>query len=522
MEHLEERLREETEARVRLQTEAQDNERYRAMYLEARREWAAAQREGEQRASALQERAATAAIEAEDRVRTLEHLVTDLESRLDDRFAGRTLKVIQQEKRDLEDRVKALSGELELVRDTGDRTAVGLLDAERRGGTRVADLDRQCRILQAENERLVEHRRALEETQRTLRSDADRLHAEKLKLESEGSQLRQQLEGMLQAFKAEKAILKQAAKEREDQLETQIAALGLKMQDTARRLAEAEALRAEAVRHRSDMERSARDQSAALEREFDGRVRDLERAKGEALTERDAARENADRERAALQRQIETLRRDLALMQKKLTEETALGAERQSRCEALEQHGRGAAADRDMLAKALGEARDSLEESQRELLRAREARDDADRLRLQLEYALQDCQAMKAERDDLQAEFVQRLQHLQRASQAEINTLQGKAAKYKAAHTAAATSLERCKKKFAVLVLQSEKRGKEWRGLALAREREVHELRRQLAVFIDAPSGDDCLRSSRPLGAAVLLQNLGGVDRDPHLFFSSP
>lgn len=42
-----------------------------------------------------------------------------------------------------------------------------------------------------------------------------------------------------QAFKAEKAILKQAAKEREDQLEMQIAALGLKMQDTARRLAEA-------------------------------------------------------------------------------------------------------------------------------------------------------------------------------------------------------------------------------------------------------------------------------------------
>eukprot|EP00667_Euglena_gracilis_P026495 EG_transcript_31955 len=112
LDSLEAQLREEAEARGRLQAEAQEGEKYRSKYNELRRELALVHSEYEQKLAAQAKAADLHAIEAEDRIRHLEQMVADLESRLDDRSCARTVKLLQLEKQELEDRRHGLLGEL--------------------------------------------------------------------------------------------------------------------------------------------------------------------------------------------------------------------------------------------------------------------------------------------------------------------------------------------------------------------------------------------------------------------------
>jgi len=487
---LESQLREECEMKMRLHKELQENEKFREKYNELRRELAIVRNDYEQKLANQEKIADVTTIEAEDRIRSLEQMVSDLESRLDDRTYVKTIKILQGEKMMLEHRLRALMEELETQRDGGEKKSVALIDVERKYSSRIMDMEAQLKALQLESVRLREKVSSTEEEKHTLHLEVDRMHAEKIKFEGDACQLRQQIEEIMHSFKQEKGAIRQHAKEREMAWESEKSTLEQRAHDLQKRVLDMEAVHAELLRQKEDVERVAKVKYNNMRDEMDSGARILEREKGDLLLEREAAERSNERTTSHLRKQIESLRKDVNHLRSERDDELSQRHLLEAKCDNLEQQANWTITERDESIRAMEEARERLEECKQELQTALAFRSENDHLRLQLEFLQKDNRDLEAEREDLKEEFAKRLARLQRTYVKEKHMMMEKTTAYKEEYKKMHAEKEKKKAKFVKKIVNSEKRAQDQELLVKEKEKEIRQLKRQLAVFCNQQQDD--------------------------------
>ncbi|KAF0983557.1 hypothetical protein FDP41_010622 [Naegleria fowleri] len=217
LQQLKMKLMEELELRQRLEREIDENDKFREMYSELRREYEMVKNELSQKLKMSEKRYDELKTDYEDKIQELVMQLNDQTIQMKSSKETIQIKKLEEEKEELSIHVQKLLKELTDVREEKAQAVAAKEQANLMNTQRYSELLSKCRNLETQNDRLQKKCERLQSELEEVTRNNDRMHDQILKLEKDLTSAKSKLEETEKQFSQERNTIKanQIQRERE-------------------------------------------------------------------------------------------------------------------------------------------------------------------------------------------------------------------------------------------------------------------------------------------------------------------
>lgn len=372
----------------------------------------------------------------------------DLTSRLEFAKDSATVSALKSQHAETEERCAMLAAQAidEKERAAQERSMVSVVVRDVQA--RNTELETRCRSLESDLANLRQAARKSLDLQREVGSDRDRMVHELQTAHGQIAELKRKLNETEAHFTSKEADLRSQLNNKIRDFEAERDNLVLQVTNANGRVAELDSLRAGDAERLRTLQRQITNAGDSIRSELSGEVDSVRRALLAAQDESQRAKWRV----AQLEQQLESTRRSLRDAETKLASESERNASLQTRVESSAGTEAWLTAERDRLADLCHRTETRVEELSKALHHAEETRVEAQRLRVQLQFAQLETKEAREDADRVASNS----RKAQEAFQARISVMKRESKEEKKALLSTLKKQEKDKKRLLLAILERE------------------------------------------------------------------